>query len=110
MCLHTNVHILHQFVNTVNLILSHKVLHLLYSFFFPFSHSAGDVLMMKPQNIASAVDEFIDLMQLNPDQKFTLEQNDEGTIKQNTMYFTTLLSVQIQYPHPQVFQYCSMES
>ena len=44
----------------------------------PYSHSAGDVLMMKPQNIASAVDEFIDLMQLNPDQKFTLEQNDEG--------------------------------
>ena len=37
--------------------------------------------MMKPQNIASAVDEFIELMQLNPDQKFTLEQNDEGTPK-----------------------------
>ena len=37
--------------------------------------------MMKPQNIASAVDEFIELMQLNPDQKFTLEQNDEGTAK-----------------------------
>jgi hypothetical protein len=33
---------------------------------------------MKPQNIASAVNEFIQLMQLNPDQKFTLEQNDEG--------------------------------
>ena len=43
------------------------------------SHSAGDVLMMKPQNIASAVDEFIELMKLNPDQKFTLEQNDEGS-------------------------------
>ena len=49
---------------------------------FPsISHSAGDVLMMKPQNIASAVDEFIELMKLNPDQKFTLEQNDEGTPK-----------------------------
>ena len=35
--------------------------------------------MVKPQNIASAVDEFIELMKLNAEQKFTLEQNDEGT-------------------------------
>ena len=52
---------------------------LLCHFPFVYSHSAGDVLMMKPQNIASAVDEFIELMKLDPEQKFTLEQNDEGT-------------------------------
>ena len=44
----------------------------------PPSHSAGDVLMVQPQNISSAVDEFVDLMNLDPDQRFTLVQNDGG--------------------------------
>lgn len=43
------------------------------------SHCAGDVLMVQPQNISSAVDEFLSLLQLDPHQQFVLEQNDPGT-------------------------------
>jgi len=35
--------------------------------------------MVQPQNISSAVDEFLSLLQLNPYQQFVLEQNDPGT-------------------------------
>lgn len=39
-------------------------------------HSAGDVLMVQPQNLASDVDEFISVMQLDADQLVLLEQTD----------------------------------
>ena len=45
----------------------------------PCSHSAGDVLMVQPQNLPSAVEEFTSLLGLNPDQCFMLEQNDPDT-------------------------------
>ena len=44
----------------------------------PSSHSAGDVLMVQPQNVSSAVDDFISLLHLNPDQQFVLEEGDPG--------------------------------
>ncbi|XP_064396442.1 NADPH-dependent diflavin oxidoreductase 1-like [Halichondria panicea] len=40
------------------------------------SHSAGDVLMIQPQNSRAAVDELLTLLGLDPDQLFTLTQND----------------------------------
>lgn len=59
----------------------------------PCRHSAGDVLMLQPQNISSAVTEFMDLMQLDPEQKFTLEQNDAGIY---VAYVASLLTKKIQ--------------
>lgn len=43
-------------------------------------HKAGDVLFVKPQNHKEAVDEFLSVMNLDPSQLFTLEQNDPGTL------------------------------
>lgn len=34
--------------------------------------------MVQPQNIGSAVEEFLSLLHLNPHQEFVLEQNDPG--------------------------------
>ncbi len=46
----------------------------------PHSHSAGDVLMIQPQNNKAAVDELLTLLGLDPDQLFTLTQNDPGEL------------------------------
>ncbi|XP_078382662.1 NADPH-dependent diflavin oxidoreductase 1-like isoform X2 [Oculina patagonica] len=40
------------------------------------SHSPGDVLMVQPSNLADVVQEFIAHLALEPEKKFTLEQND----------------------------------
>eukprot|EP00731_Ephydatia_muelleri_P023982 Em0016g253a len=39
-------------------------------------HTAGDVLMVQPQNLPSDVDEFLSVMQLNAEQLVLLEQSD----------------------------------
>ena len=36
--------------------------------------------MVQPQNIGSAVEEFLSLLHLSPYQEFVLEQNDPGII------------------------------
>ncbi|CAH3041690.1 unnamed protein product [Porites lobata] len=40
------------------------------------SHSAGDVLMVQPSNLADVVEEFITFFALDPNRTFLLEQND----------------------------------
>ena len=44
------------------------------------SYKAGDVVMIKPQNTAEVVQEFILLLRLNPEDVFTLKQNDPGAV------------------------------
>ncbi|XP_062612772.1 NADPH-dependent diflavin oxidoreductase 1-like isoform X2 [Saccostrea cucullata] len=39
-------------------------------------YRAGDVVMIRPQNSEESVEEFLTLMKLDPQQKFTLQQND----------------------------------
>jgi len=46
--------------------------------YFSCSHSAGDVLMVQPSNLADVVQEFIAHLALEPEKKFLLEQNDPG--------------------------------
>ena len=41
--------------------------------------------MMQPENVASSVDEFLSLLNLDPDQQFTLEQNDPGMCSIHSM-------------------------
>ena len=45
---------------------------------FSCSHSAGDVLMVQPSNLADVTQEFIAHLALEPEKKFFLEQNDPG--------------------------------
>ncbi|RUS69230.1 hypothetical protein EGW08_023009 [Elysia chlorotica] len=40
------------------------------------SYSPGDVVMVQPQNSPDTVDEFISMLNLDPDRRFQLEQND----------------------------------
>ena len=44
------------------------------------SYKAGDVVMIKPQNSAEVVQEFISLLQLDGDAVFALRQNDQGVV------------------------------
>lgn len=48
------------------------------SLHFSCSHSAGDVLMVQPSNLADVVQEFIAHLALEPEKKFFLQQNDPG--------------------------------
>ena len=44
------------------------------------SYKAGDVVMIKPQNSAEIVQEFISLLQLDGDAVFALRQTDQGVV------------------------------
>lgn len=44
--------------------------------------------MVQPQNIGSAVEEFLSLLHLNPHQEFVLEQNDPGILLVIYIYFS----------------------
>ena len=55
-----------------------------------YSYKAGDVVMIKPQNTAQAVQKFILLLQLDPEAVFTLKQNDPGTVNVNLLAYTNI--------------------
>ena len=57
------------------------------------SHSAGDVLMVQPGNLADVVEEFITFFALDPNRTFLLEQNDPGIFFANKV--TTLIDVNV---------------
>ena len=42
------------------------------------SYSPGDVAMIQPDNMTFTVDAFIELLDLDPEQLFTLQENDPG--------------------------------
>ena len=42
------------------------------------SYSPGDVAMIQPDNMTATVDAFIELLDLDPEQLFTLQENDPG--------------------------------
>ena len=41
-------------------------------------YDPGDVLMVAPKNMPDTVDEFLKLLNLNPETSFSLTQNDPG--------------------------------
>ena len=43
------------------------------------SYSPGDVLMVRPQNVKEAVEEFLRVMKIDGSVTFILKQNDPGT-------------------------------
>lgn len=45
----------------------------------PQKHKPGDVLMVQPENLTEHTEEFIQLMELDPDRKFLLEPTDSNT-------------------------------
>ena len=47
----------------------------------------GDVLMIKPQNVMEAVDEFVQVLKLDPDTSFVLKQNDPGLLHVHIKYY-----------------------
>ena len=47
----------------------------------------GDVLMIKPQNVMEAVDEFVQVLKLDPDTLFVLKQNDPGLLQEHIKYY-----------------------
>ena len=57
------------------------------------SHSAGDVLMVQPSNLADVVEEFNTFFALDPNRTFLLEQNDPGIFLANKV--TTLIDVNV---------------
>lgn len=48
------------------------------SVFFSLSYSAGDVLMVQPQNIPSVVEEFLSLLSLDSEQMVSVETTDQS--------------------------------
>ena len=55
------------------------------------SHSAGDVLMVQPSNLADVVEEFITFFALDPNRTFLLEQNDPGIFLQTKLLLSLML-------------------
>ena len=49
------------------------------------SYSPGDVVMIQPQNSEDTVDEFLSMLNLDPDRCFTLQQNDPGKDKKKVL-------------------------
>lgn len=44
------------------------------------SYGAGDVLMIRPQNTPNTVNEFLNLLSLDPDVTFVLQQSDPDVV------------------------------
>ena len=56
--------------------------------------------MIQPQNISQEVDEFLRIMNIQPDKCFTITSNDEGMLKDIWIYLHYILSTDISYPLP----------
>ena len=60
--------------------MSVSVIVLTFYLTFCFSYEPGDVVMIQPQNPADSVQDFIKLLQLEPNQEFILESSESGKI------------------------------